>query len=116
MTNYSLPVGRVAIVVGAAGELGRATAVKLADRGMTVVGVDRNELGLEGLPDGVRREVVDATDPNAAAPMVERIAHDVGPPDALVNTLGAFQPGDALTTTPDLLRLMSTSTSAQHFG
>jgi NAD(P)-dependent dehydrogenase (short-subunit alcohol dehydrogenase family) len=96
----------VAIVVGAAGELGRATALKLADSGMTVVAVDRNERGLEGLPDGVARAVGDATDPNAAVPMVERIAHDVGPPDALVNTIGAFQTGDALTTTPDLLRLM----------
>jgi NAD(P)-dependent dehydrogenase (short-subunit alcohol dehydrogenase family) len=96
----------VAIVVGAAGELGRATAVKLAHRGMTVVAVDRNETGLEGLPDGFARELVDATDPNAAAPMLERIVRDVGPPDALVNTIGAFQTGDALTTTPDLLRLM----------
>jgi NAD(P)-dependent dehydrogenase (short-subunit alcohol dehydrogenase family) len=38
--------------------------------------------------------------------MVERIVHDLGPPDVLVNTIGAFQTGDALTTTPDLLRLM----------
>jgi NAD(P)-dependent dehydrogenase (short-subunit alcohol dehydrogenase family) len=106
MTNDKLPARRVAIVVGAAGELGRATAVKLADRGMTVVAVDRNESGLEGLPDGMARELVDATDPSAAAPMVERIVRDVGPPDALVNTIGAFQTGDALTTTPDLLRLM----------
>jgi NAD(P)-dependent dehydrogenase (short-subunit alcohol dehydrogenase family) len=91
-------------VVGAAGELGRATAVKLADDGMTVVAVDRNGRGLEQLPDGVTRQVIDATEPDAAAPMVERIVHDVGPPEALVNTIGAFQPGDALTTTPDLLR------------
>jgi NAD(P)-dependent dehydrogenase (short-subunit alcohol dehydrogenase family) len=106
MTNDGLRAGRVAIVVGAAGELGRATAVKLADRGMTVVAVDRNEPGLERLPDGIARELVDATDPNAVAPMVERIVHDVGPPHALVNTIGAFQTGDALHTTPDLLRLM----------
>ncbi|HEV3168056.1 MAG TPA: SDR family oxidoreductase, partial [Isosphaeraceae bacterium] len=106
MTNDRLPVGGVAIVVGAAGELGLATAVKLADRGMTVVAVDRSEPGLKGLPDGIAREVVDATDPTAAAPMVERIVRDVGPPDVLVNTIGAFQIGDALTTTPDLLRLM----------
>jgi NAD(P)-dependent dehydrogenase (short-subunit alcohol dehydrogenase family) len=78
----------------------------LSDRGMTVVAVDRNEPGLEGLPDGIARVVIDATDPNAAAPMVERIVHDLGPPDVLVNTIGAFQTGDALTTTPDLLRLM----------
>ena len=89
-----------------AGELGRATAVKLADRGMTVVAVDRNESGLEGLPDGIAREVADATDPHVAAPMVERIVHDVGPPEVLVNTIGAFQVGNALNTTPDLLRLM----------
>lgn len=106
MTNDKIPAGRVAIVVGASGELGRATAVKLAERGTTVVAVDRNEPGLEGLPDGMAREVIDATDPDAAAPMVERIVRDLGPPDALVNTIGAFQTGDALTTTPDQLRLM----------
>jgi NAD(P)-dependent dehydrogenase (short-subunit alcohol dehydrogenase family) len=106
MTNDTLPGGRVAIVVGAAGELGLSTAVKLAERGMAVVAVDRNESGLEGLPAGIAREVMDATDPRAAAPMVERIARDVGPPDVLVNTIGTFQTGDALTTTPDLLRLM----------
>jgi NAD(P)-dependent dehydrogenase (short-subunit alcohol dehydrogenase family) len=106
MTNDRLAGSRVAIVVGAAGELGRATAVKLADRGMTVVAVDRNEPGLEGLPHGIAREVVDTTDPNATAPMVERIVHEVGSPDVLVNTIGAFQTGDALTTTPDLLHLM----------
>ena len=38
--------------------------------------------------------------------MLERIVHDVGPPDALVNTIGAFQTGDALNTTPELLQLM----------
>jgi NAD(P)-dependent dehydrogenase (short-subunit alcohol dehydrogenase family) len=105
MTN-DRPPRSVAIVVGAAGELGAATALKLADRGMTVVAVDRNEPGLEALPDVITRLVIDATDPNTAAPMIERIARDVGPPDTLVNTIGAFQTGDALTTTPDLLRQM----------
>ena len=37
---------KVAIVVGAGGPLGRATAVALAASGLTVVGVDRNEPGL----------------------------------------------------------------------
>jgi NAD(P)-dependent dehydrogenase (short-subunit alcohol dehydrogenase family) len=106
MTNGRPPAGPVAIVVGAAGELGLATAVKLADRGMTVVAVDRSEPGLEGIPDGIARELVDATDPTAAAPMVERIVHDVGSPAVLVNTIGAFQTGDALTTTPEQLRMM----------
>ena len=36
---------RIAIVVGAGGELGRATAEKLAAAGSTVVGTDRSEDG-----------------------------------------------------------------------
>jgi NAD(P)-dependent dehydrogenase (short-subunit alcohol dehydrogenase family) len=106
MTNDGHRMDRVAIVVGAGGELGSATAVKLAGRGMTVVAVDRNEPGMQGLPDSITRQVVDATDPQAAAPLVERIVHDVGPPDVLVNTIGAFRTGEALTTTPEQLRLM----------
>ena len=38
--------------------------------------------------------------------LIDRIAGEVGPPDVLVNTIGAFRPGDALTTTPETLRLM----------
>ena len=106
MTNDRLQAGRVAIVVGGGGELGRATAVRLAGRGMTVVAVDRNGTGLEQLPDGISRELADATEPKAAGSMVERVVRDVGPPDALVNTIGAFQTGDVLTTTPELLRQM----------
>ena len=47
---------RVAIVAGAGGELGRATAEKLAAAGFTVAGVDRNQEGLKELPDGIWRE------------------------------------------------------------
>ena len=43
---------RVAIVAGVGGELGRATAEKLAAAGFTVAGVDRSEQGLKELPDG----------------------------------------------------------------
>jgi NAD(P)-dependent dehydrogenase (short-subunit alcohol dehydrogenase family) len=97
---------RVAIVAGAGGELGRATAEKLAVAGFTVVGVDRGEEGLKELPDGIRREAADPTDQAAARSVVDRIAAEVGPPEVLVNTVGMFHPGDALTVTPDDLRLM----------
>ena len=97
---------KVAIVAGAGGPLGRATAVTLATAGLTVVGVDRNERGLGDLPDGVGREVADATDPAVATRLIDRIAGEVGPPDVLVNTIGAFRPADALATTPEMLRLM----------
>jgi len=97
---------KVAVVVGAGGGLGRATALALAAGGLTVVAVDRNEPGLSDLPDDIRREVADATDPAAATRLIDRIAAEVGPPHALVNTIGAFRLGDTLSTTPELLRLM----------
>lgn len=97
---------KVAIVDGAGGPLGRATAVTLAATGLTVVAVDRNERELGALPDDIRREVADATDPAVATRLIDRIAGEVGPPDVLVNTIGAFHIGDALSTTPETLRLM----------
>jgi NAD(P)-dependent dehydrogenase (short-subunit alcohol dehydrogenase family) len=96
----------VAIVAGAGGALGRATTASLAASGLTVVAVDRNEHALRELPDGVRPEVADTTDPAAVKSLIDRIAGEVGLPEVLVNTIGTFRPGDALTTTPETLRLM----------
>jgi NAD(P)-dependent dehydrogenase (short-subunit alcohol dehydrogenase family) len=98
--------GHVAIVVGAAGELGRATAEKLAAARFTVVGIDRNEEALKELPDGIRYEVGDATDPAVARSVVDRIAGEVGSPEVLVNTIGTYHLGEALAATPEDLRLM----------
>ncbi len=97
---------QVAIVVGAAGELGRVTAQRLATAGFTVVGIDRNEEGLKELPEGMRYDVGDATDPAVAKRLVDRIAAEVGPPAVLVNTIGTYHLGDALDATPEDLRLM----------
>ena len=97
---------KVAIVAGAGGGLGREITATLAASGFTVVAVDRNEHALRELPGGVRPEVADPTDPTAVKSLVDRIATEVGPPDVLVNTIGTFRPGDALSTTPDMLRLM----------
>src|SRR5690349_1511758 len=98
---------RVAIVAGAGGELGRATAEKLAAAGPTVAGVDRNQEALKGLPDGIRPEAADPADPAAARSVVNRIAAEVGRPEVLVNTIGTYRLGEALTATPEDLRLMS---------
>ncbi len=104
---------RVAIVVGAGGELGRATAGLLAGDGYAVVGVDRSEQGLKELPDGIRRELGDATDPAAAKSLVDRIATEVGPPEVLVNTIGMFRLGEAVAATPeDLKTLMDVNLGA----
>ena len=95
--------GRVALVAGAGGPLGRATALSLAEAGFTVVGIDRSE---QGLADGIRAEVGDPTDPAVARSLVDRIADEVGAPDVLVNTIGAFRLGEVLDATPEDLRDM----------
>ncbi|MFJ9246618.1 SDR family NAD(P)-dependent oxidoreductase [Streptomyces sp. NPDC101776] len=97
---------RVAVVVGAGGDLGLATALLLADAGFTVTAVDRTEKALDAVPDGIRREEGDATDPTVARNVIDRIATESGPPEVLVNTLGVFRPGEALAATPEDLRLM----------
>jgi NAD(P)-dependent dehydrogenase (short-subunit alcohol dehydrogenase family) len=97
---------KVAIVAGAGGGLGQATVATLAAGGLTVVAVDRNEHALRELPESIRPEVADTTDPAVAKSLIDRIADEVGPPDVLVNTIGTFRPGDALSATPDMLRLM----------
>jgi NAD(P)-dependent dehydrogenase (short-subunit alcohol dehydrogenase family) len=105
VTDYPMSA-KVAIVAGGGGSLGHATAVALAARGLTVVAVDRNEQALRELPDSIVREAADTTDPDTARSLVDRIAADVGPPGILVNTIGAFHPGDAISTTPEELQLM----------
>src|SRR5258708_11787521 len=97
---------RVALVVGAGGPLGRSVAVKLAGAGFTVAGVDRNADGLSELRDGIRQVPGDATDPAVAKAVVDRVAAEVGPPEVLVNTIGMYGIGDALSATPDQLRQM----------
>jgi NAD(P)-dependent dehydrogenase (short-subunit alcohol dehydrogenase family) len=95
---------RIAIVAGAGSGLGQSTALALYGAGLTVVAVDRNEVGLKQLPSDVRLEVADPTDPDVPRPLVDRIAAEIGPPDILVNTIGAFELGDALTVTPQSLK------------
>lgn len=94
---------RTAIVAGAGSGLGQATALALHAAGLTIVAVDRNEAGLKELPEGMHLEVADGTDPTVPGPLVERIAAEVGPPDVLVNTIGAFDLGDSLSVTPEKL-------------
>lgn len=97
---------RVALVVGAGGPLGRTTAVKLAAEGFSVVGVDRNKDGLAELPGHIRRFEGDVTDAAGPQALIDGIVAEVGTPEVLVNTIGTFLLGDALSVTPDQFRLM----------
>jgi NAD(P)-dependent dehydrogenase (short-subunit alcohol dehydrogenase family) len=95
---------RIAIVAGAGSGLGQATALRLHADGLTVVAVDRNEAGLKELPSSIHTEVADPTDPTVPGPLVDRVVESVGSPDVLVNTIGSYQLGDAMATTPEVLR------------
>jgi NAD(P)-dependent dehydrogenase (short-subunit alcohol dehydrogenase family) len=97
---------RVAVVAGAGGELGRAVAEKLAVAGFAVAGIDRSEQALKQLPDGIWRGTADPADTVAARSIVDRVAAEVGPPEMLVNTVGVYRLGEAITATPEDLRLM----------
>jgi NAD(P)-dependent dehydrogenase (short-subunit alcohol dehydrogenase family) len=101
-----MAAGSVALVVGAGGGLGRAVALSLVDSGTTVVAIDRNRAALDSLPHIVRREIADVTDSAVVKPLVDRIAREVAPPGVLVNTMGAFSVGDALSATAEDLALM----------
>ena len=90
MTN-----GRVAIVTGAAGGIGRAAALALAARGASVLSVDLDEAGAEqtaaavteagGTASAVRADV---TDPEAVAGYVAECERRYGGVDAFFNNAG----------------------------
>ena len=78
----------------------------LAAEGSTVVAIDRSLSKLQQLPEEIRREAADVTDPDVVTPLIDRIVADVGVPHALVNTVGVFEPASAAETSPDLLSRM----------
>src|SRR5215208_3235508 len=84
--------GRVAVVTGAAGRLGRVWIEALASAGATAVGVD-----IQAPPGGpgFRLEIADVTDRDSLADATDRIESEAGPIDVLVNNAGIDQPPDA---------------------
>src|SRR5258708_32783956 len=90
----------VAVVVGA-GELGSATATLLAGAGFTVVAVDRTPNALDQLPEGIRRDVGDTTDQAMAKTLIDRIAGEADPPEALENIIGGFPLDAPANATPE---------------
>jgi short-subunit dehydrogenase len=89
--------GKVAIVTGAAGGIGRAVAIELSARGANLVLLDRDEVGLASLaatlhearPDrAATAYVVDLSDRGAALDTAERIATRHPHVHLLVNNAG----------------------------
>lgn len=90
--------GRTALVTGAAGVLGAATARTLAARGLHMVLVDIDAAGLEavaaGIGAGAQALPLDVSDPGALG------AADIGDVDVLVNNAGVLSNNKAAQTTP----------------
>ena len=82
----------VALVTGAAGAMGSACVRRLARDGFTVALMDINDAGLEAplaeAGAGARSWCVDQTDEGAVRAAVGEIEEDMGPIEALANTVG----------------------------
>jgi NAD(P)-dependent dehydrogenase (short-subunit alcohol dehydrogenase family) len=86
--------GRVAVITGAAGDIGGATAELMAELGATIVGVDRHGAGLDALarrlPQGTRHlsVIADVTDEASVANYVARARDELGRIDIFFNNAG----------------------------
>jgi NADP-dependent 3-hydroxy acid dehydrogenase YdfG len=80
---------QVALVTGATGGIGEATAYRLQARGYEVFAVGRNPQALETLRSrGLQARAVDVTDEEAVDRLVQEIHSDYGGLDVLVNNAG----------------------------
>lgn len=77
--------GRVMVVTGAAGRLGRVVASHLKAAGATVVGLDRQPHDI-----GDHAVEADVTDPDSTEAAFASAAQAVGEPDGLVHTVGMW--------------------------
>jgi 3-oxoacyl-[acyl-carrier protein] reductase len=98
MKNYLDLTGKVALVTGASSGIGAAAAEVLADLGASVaIGYFHNERGAFAVRDAIaasggRAVAIRADVRHAAeiAPLVARVAADLGPIDILVNNAGSL--------------------------
>ena len=89
--------GRVAVVTGAAGGIGRALALGFAAEGMRVVAADVDEAGAAdtaaSIGDAARAFGVDVSDDASVAALAAASFDAFGRVDLLVNNAGVFQGG-----------------------
>jgi NAD(P)-dependent dehydrogenase (short-subunit alcohol dehydrogenase family) len=85
--------GRVAIVTGGGSGIGRATVIRLAEEGATVVAVDVDAAGLASTADAVKVEMVvgSVSDPAFAPALVADVIDRHGRLDVLANVAGILR-------------------------
>lgn len=93
--NKSLPLqGRIALVTGAAGGIGRACAEELLAQGAVVAALDREDLPFA--PGKVLNIRCDVTDAGALAEAVKQTVLQFGGLDMVISNAGTFPPSRAL--------------------
>lgn len=103
--------GKVAVVTGAAGGIGLATARRLGREGATVIAVDIDETRLaEAWPDaasvGVSLRTCDISRSDGVRRLVGNAASEHGSVDILINSAGVYRDGAALDTSESDFDLM----------
>lgn len=100
--------GKVALVTGASRGLGAAIAVGLARQGSTVFAAARSKDQLARVaaadPARIHPIVLDATDEDSTATVVDRVLAAAGRIDIIVNNAGIAPAGDILTQDPQVWR------------
>lgn len=77
---------RVALVTGANGDIGSAIATALVEEGFSVWGVDRDEQGRPGFPDGARYLRCDLGEPDSVREACATIVKNSGSLDVVLNS------------------------------
>lgn len=80
------------LITGVSTGIGRASALRFASAGWTVIGTVRDVERADPL-DGVELQALDLGEPGSATALAERVLSDHGCPDALLNNAGMLQFG-----------------------
>jgi 3-oxoacyl-[acyl-carrier protein] reductase len=105
--------GRIALVTGAGGGIGRAIVTTLAEAGAHVLAVDRDAAAIEKLGSICEPVVADLADPAAIARAMQNVLARHGRIDILINNAGILSPNKlAGTTLEEWHRLMAINLDA----